>query len=105
MLVVKRDGNRVVFDREKLMNSMVLACGKRPVGLEVLRESVERIEAGLFDGFDLEVSTQRVGEAVMEELYAIDSVAYIRYASVYREFACPEEFAEIVRRMGRVGAR
>ncbi len=99
LLVIKRSGARVEFDREKLLNSMVLACGKRPVALEDLQDACLRIERMLFDCLEQEIPSTEIGNKVMNELAKLDSVAYIRYASVYREFEAPQEFADIVRRM------
>lgn len=99
LLVIKRSGARVDFDREKLLNSMVLACGKRPVTLESLQASCLQIERELFDSLEQEIPSTEIGNKVMAELAKLDSVGYIRYASVYREFEDPQEFADIVRRM------
>jgi len=75
---------------------MVVACRKRPVSLNDLRESVSRIERDLFDTFDSEVLSTEVGDRVMAALSDLDPVAFVRFASVYREFDCPQQFAEIV---------
>lgn len=99
LYVVKSDGGRELFNRDKLLNSLLLACGKRPVSAERLEKSVAKIERDLFDQSELEVASSEIGERAMEELYEIDSIAYIRYSSVYRAFDCPSDFAEIVRRM------
>lgn len=99
LYVIKADGTRELFDREKLLTSLMLACGKRPVSAERLEESAAIIERDLLDGSELEVSSSDIGEKAMDELYVLDSIAYIRYSSVYRAFDCPSDFAEIVRRM------
>ncbi len=99
LYVIKSDGSRQLFDREKLLNSLLLACGKRPVTAERLEAAVVNIERDLMDGADLEVSSSDIGEKAMDELFELDSIAYIRYSSVYRAFDCPGDFAEIVRRM------
>lgn len=99
LLVVKKDGLREDFSREKLLNSMALACGKRPVPLSALEDACDAIERDIYDALVQEVSTTELGERVMDALYSLDAVAYIRYASVYRAFEAPEEFAEIVRRL------
>lgn len=99
VFVVKRDGTREDFSREKLMGSMLLACGKRPVAIQDLEHAVTSIERHIFDEHEQEISTSEIGELVTDELYRIDSIAYIRYSSVYRGFECPQQFAEIVRRM------
>ena len=96
LMVVKRDGLRQEFDREKALNSMVVACRKRPVSLEELRDSVSRIERDLFDSFEGEVLSTEVGDRVMRTLADLDSVAFVRFASVYQEFDSPQQFAEMV---------
>lgn len=78
------------------MNSMLLACGKRPVSVERLRDAAERVELDLFQEFEDEVPTQAIGERVMRELHSLDTVAYVRFASVYREFGTLADFQKIV---------
>lgn len=101
LFVVKRGGAREEFSREKCLNSMVVACRKRPVPMEALRRAGERIERDVFQEFEDEVPTQAIGERVMRELHEIDRVAYVRFASVYREFESAQDFAEIVQEMER----
>lgn len=105
LYVIKSGGGRQLFDRDKLLNSLLLACGKRPVSAERLEEAVANIERDLFDQSDLEVASSEIGERAMEELFEIDAVAFIRYSSVYRAFDCPSDFAEIVRRMPKPGKK
>ena len=93
---MKRGGERQEFSRDKALSSMLLACGKRPVTVETLRAAAERIERDLFREFEDEVPSSEVGDRVMRELRTIDTVAYIRFASVYREFASILDFREIV---------
>lgn len=95
--VVKKDGSRERFDREKLMNGILKACEKRAVPLTRLEAIVDQIEQRLHDTSDKEVSTTHVGEHVMSELKALDQVAYVRFASVYREFKDANEFVETIR--------
>lgn len=95
--VVKKDGSRERFDREKLMNGLLKACEKRAVPLTTLETIVDKIEQRLHDTSDKEVSTTQVGEQVMSELKAMDQVAYVRFASVYREFKDANEFVETIR--------
>ncbi len=95
--VVKKDGSRERFDREKLMNGLLKACEKRAVPLTRLETIVDKIEQRLHDTSDKEVSTTEVGEQVMSELKAMDQVAYVRFASVYREFKDANEFVETIR--------
>jgi transcriptional repressor NrdR len=96
LFVVKRRGDREEFAREKVLSSMLTACGKRPVAFEVVRDAAERIERDVFQEFEEEVPSTQIGERVMRELMAIDTVAYVRFASVYREFATLEDFSKIV---------
>jgi transcriptional repressor NrdR len=95
--VVKKDGSRERFDREKLMNGILKACEKRAIPLTRLEAIVDQIEHRLHDTSDKEVSTTEVGEHVMSELKALDQVAYVRFASVYREFKDANEFVETIR--------
>lgn len=92
--VVKKDGSRVPFDREKIMAGLAKACEKRPVSRDRLEEAVNNIEAQLNETFDKEVSSKFIGQLVMNALREIDHVAYVRFASVYREFRDVNEFLE-----------
>lgn len=96
LFVVKRRGDREEFSREKILSSMLTACGKRPVAFEVVRDAAERIERDVFQEFEDEVASTEIGERVMHELMGIDSVAYVRFASVYREFGSVQDFSKIV---------
>ncbi|MDR2261535.1 MAG: transcriptional regulator NrdR [Azoarcus sp.] len=95
--IVKRNGNRCEYERGKLVASMELALRKRPVTTEALEAAVERIEARLLAAGETEIASAQVGELVMKELRRLDKVAYIRYASVYRNFADVDEFSTLVR--------
>ena len=86
MVVVKRDGSRKTFDRRKLVKGMLRACEKRPVSLAQLEKISEEIEQELQNSLEREISTEHVGELVMEKLKSVDEVAYIRFVSVYRQF-------------------
>ena len=86
LVVVKRDGFRQSFDRVKLINGMVRACEKRPVPLERLEAIADEIEQELQNSLEREISTETIGEKVMEKLKTADEVAYVRFASVYRQF-------------------
>ncbi|TWT26340.1 transcriptional regulator NrdR [Planomicrobium sp. CPCC 101110] len=86
LIVVKKDGSREEFSREKVLRGLIRACEKRPVSLEVLEELVFTIEKDLRRIGNAEVKSEEVGEMVMEGLAAIDEVAYVRFASVYRQF-------------------
>jgi len=95
--IVKRNGNRSEYSHQKLTASMKLALRKRPVKLEAIQEAIDRIEARLLSLGEAEVNSARVGELVMEELKKLDKVAYIRFASVYRNFTDVDEFSQVVR--------
>lgn len=99
--VIKSDGRREPFDRSKLFTKLQLACNKRPIPTAKLEEIVDRIEAKLMGMGEREISAKKdVGPLVMEELKALDHVAYIRFASVYRHFKDLNEFAEELRQLG-----
>ncbi|MDX9698449.1 MAG: transcriptional regulator NrdR [Rhodocyclaceae bacterium] len=95
--IVKRNGNRSEYDHDKLAGSLMLALRKRPVKVEDVEQAIDRIEARLRSQGEQEVSSQHLGELVMEELKQLDKVAYIRFASVYRNFADVDEFSEVIR--------
>ncbi len=97
--VIKKDGRREPFDRHKVLSSMQVACRKRPISTQVLDEAVSDIEAQISKRFDREVNAKFIGEAVMQKLKDLDQVAYVRFASVYREFADLSEFMNEVRDM------
>ena len=86
VIVVKKDKSREVFDRNKLFNGMLRACEKRPVSLDSIERSVNEIEAALQNSLDREVTSVRIGEMAMDKLKDLDEVAYVRFASVYRQF-------------------
>jgi len=86
IIVVKRDRTREVFDRDKLMNGLMRACEKRPVPFETLEKAIDDIEMTIQNSLDREVTSEKIGELAMEKLQAIDEVAYVRFASVYRQF-------------------
>ena len=86
MVVIKRDNSRQSFDRNKILNGMLRACEKRPVAMADLELAVDEIEQSLQNSLDREVSTSQIGELVMERLKPLDEVAYVRFASVYRQF-------------------
>lgn len=87
LVVVKKDGSREPFNREKLFNGITKACEKRPVSMESIENMVGKIEKDLRDNSDREVNSMVIGEKVMDELKNLDEVAYVRFASVYRQFA------------------
>ena len=94
--LVKKDGSRTDFDRDKLLGSMMVALRKRPVATEAVDAALDRIEEKLRSLGEREVSTRRVGDLVMRELAKMDKIAYIRFASVYRSFETPDDFREAV---------
>ena len=99
--VIKRDGRSEPFDRRKLINGMMKACEKRPITLETVEKAVEEIEAELETAGVRETDSSVVGSKVMEKLHALDQVAYVRYASVYRQFQDIGEFLDEIQNMGR----
>jgi transcriptional repressor NrdR len=92
--VVKKDGTRVPFDRDRLLQGMLVACHKRQVRTETLEAVVADIESQLHEMFDKEVSSKYIGHLVMEALRRLDQVAYVRFASVYREFKDVNQFLD-----------
>ncbi|MFH1665500.1 MAG: transcriptional regulator NrdR [Candidatus Omnitrophota bacterium] len=86
LMIVKRDGSRKRFDREKIKTGIMKACEKRPVSMDKIEEIVEKIERDLMKKADTEMKSTVIGNMVMEELYQLDEVAYVRFASVYRRF-------------------
>ena len=94
--LVKKDGSRTDFDRDKLVGSMMLALRKRRVATEAVDGAVDRIEERLRALGEREIPTSRVGDLVMRELAKLDKIAYIRFASVYRRFETPDDFREAV---------
>lgn len=94
--VVKKDGTRIAFERRKIMAGMLKACEKRPVSIEDLDEITRRIEERINEKFDREVTTKYIGQQVMRELKKLDKVAYVRFASVYREFKDLDDFLDEV---------
>ena len=92
LMVIKKDGRREPFDRHKLLAGLVKACEKRPVGMDDLERLIDELERELSQQFEREVPSREIGERVMKKLHAIDPVAYVRFASVYREFKDVEQF-------------
>jgi len=92
LMVIKKDGRREPFDRNKLLAGLVKACEKRPVSMDDLEALVDGLERELSQEFEREVPSREVGERVMKRLHALDPVAYVRFASVYREFKDVEQF-------------
>ena len=99
LMVVKKDHSREVFDRQKLLNWMLRACEKRPVSYQQLDAAVSNIEQTLLSSYDREVSSMYIGDLAMEQLKQIDDVAYVRFASVYRQFSDVNTFMEELKEM------
>lgn len=86
LLVIKKDGRREPFDREKIITGMMRACQKRPISLETITRAADEIEKAIRNSLEQEVPAETIGEMVMNKLWEIDEVAYVRFASVYRQF-------------------
>ncbi|MFT8888694.1 MAG: transcriptional regulator NrdR [Ethanoligenens sp.] len=99
LVVIKKDNSRQAFDRRKLLGGMLRACEKRPVPLSVLEKATDEIESTLQGALEREVTSQKVGELAMEKLKNIDEVAYVRFASVYRQFRDINTFLEELNRL------
>ena len=100
-MVVKRDGRREPFDRNKILKGMIAACEKRPVGMDTLESVTDDIERAVYDAGAREIDSAHIGEMVVEALRKVDQVAYVRFASVYRQFEDVGQFREIVDVLGR----
>ena len=103
--VVKKDGSREPFDRRKILMGLLKACEKRPVSMDTLEDIVARIEHHVTDQFDREVPSTHIGRLVMRELRKVDQVAFVRFASVYRDFKDVSEFVDEIRPMLKGSAR
>ena len=101
IIIIKKDGTRQPYDRQKLMNGILRACEKTPVTFAQIDEMVSRVEAQVFNTLDREVSSKQIGELVMEHLKDLNAVAYVRFASVYREFKDVNVFLEEVKNLLR----
>lgn len=86
LVVIKKDGNRQAYDRNKLLTGIIKACEKRPVSMAVIENVVNDIEKRLYNSMEKEITSKYIGENVMNELIKVDEVAYVRFASVYRQF-------------------
>lgn len=99
LMVIKKDGSRQMFDRQKLLNGIMRACEKRPVSTSDMEHIVNEIESATQNLLEREISSQKIGEMVMERLPEIDEVAYVRFASVYRQFKDINTFVEEVNKL------
>ena len=91
-MVIKKDGRREKFDRQKVLSGLLKACEKRPVSMSRLSELVNRVESKVIDSSDREIPTTEIGEILMEGLSELDKIAYVRFASVYRDFQDEQAF-------------
>ncbi len=94
LMVIKRDGKREAFDPQKILNGILKACEKRPVALQDIEKIVDFVEKTLYNEMDKEVSSLKIGEMVLKRLKDLDEVAYVRFASVYRQFRDVSEFSD-----------
>ena len=99
LMVIKKDRSRQVFDRQKLLGGMLRACEKRPVSYEMLERAVDNIEQSLLNSYEREVTSIHIGELAMEVLKKVDEVAYVRFASVYRQFSDLNTFMNELKEM------
>ena len=99
LMVIKKDGSREAFDRQKLLNAMLRSCDKRKVTYEALEKAVDSIEQTLLNSYEREISSIYIGELAMKELKGIDEVAYVRFASVYRQFGDLNTFMDELKEM------
>ncbi|MDP4092164.1 MAG: transcriptional regulator NrdR [Bacillota bacterium] len=101
LLVIKKDKTRQPFSREKLLNGLLRACEKRPVSINDLEKLVDEIEAQIYNSFQREITSQAIGEMIMNRLKILDEVAYVRFASVYRQFKDINTFMDELRKLLR----
>ena len=105
VMVVKRDGRREPFDRDKVLGGMIVACKKRPVSMGTLSAAVDEIEQAVYETGYKEIDSEKIGEMVAEALGKVDQIAYVRFASVYRQFEDVGQFKEIVDVLGGRGGQ
>lgn len=99
LMVIKKDKRREPFDRQKIMAGILRACEKRPIGMEVIEKIVDEIHKKIQKKFIKEVESKKIGELIMKELSKLDQVAYVRFASVYRQFGDISEFTQELNRL------
>lgn len=99
IMVIKKDGSRELFDSEKIRKGFIRACEKRPISLDKIEKTVRDIETKLRDGNKKEIKAKTIGEMIMKSLKKLDTVAYIRFASVYREFKDLEDFKNEIKEL------
>jgi transcriptional repressor NrdR len=99
LMVIKKDGRREPFDRKKILSGIIRACEKRPISIEKMEDIITQVERAIQKKSDREVSSSRIGELVMERLKSLDDVAYVRFASVYRQFKDVGQFMQELKDM------
>lgn len=99
IMVVKKDGNRQSYDRNKLLNGIIKSCEKRPVSISVIEKMVDDIEKNLYNSLEREVTSVEIGEMIMNKLKDIDEVSYVRFASVYRQFKDLNSFMDELKKI------
>lgn len=99
LMVIKKDGQRRPFDRKKILSGIIRACEKRPISMDKIEAIVDEVERDLQKKYEREVKSREIGEAVMEKLRTLDEVAYVRFASVYREFRDLSQFMKEVKQL------
>lgn len=104
-MVVKKGGQRESFDRYKILSGLKKACEKRPVSVMEMEDVVKSIEAKLLESAEKEISSRAIGEMVIEKLHTLDQVAYVRFASVYREFSDVSEFMDTLRQLASTSSK
>ena len=111
LVVIKKDNNREPYDRSKIEGGILRACHKRPVSVNQIKKAVDEIETEIFSKEEKEISSREIGEMVMDKIKELDTVAYVRFASVYREFKDVETFMDELKKVinqdpkGRTGSR
>lgn len=103
LVVIKKDGTRQQFDRKKILDGIQKACQKRPIETQRIEDIVTKIELELYERFEREVPSKEIGELIMKDLRDLDSVAYVRFASVYRAFQEARDFVEAAQQTGEKG--
>ncbi|MGI1691152.1 transcriptional regulator NrdR [Thermoanaerobacter uzonensis] len=99
ILVIKKDNSREVYDRDKILKGMIKACEKRPVSIKVLEEITDEIDKKIINSMEREITSTEIGEMVMEKLKNVDEVAYVRFASVYRQFKDINTFMDELKKL------
>lgn len=99
IIVIKKDGKRETYDKNKLLNGLIKACEKRPVSLDDLERLINEVEQVIRNSLDREVTSEQIGELVMDGLKKLDEVAYVRFASVYRQFKDLNSFMDELKKM------